>query len=66
MKVHKAESRGDFDEVRVLFHEYGASLDIDLSFQGFDEEIATLPGKYVLASDTGGQAIGCVGVRPFR
>lgn len=73
MKVHKAESRGDFDEVRVLFHEYGASLDIDLSFQGFDEEIATLPGKYAwpkgalfLASDTGGQAIGCVGVRPFR
>jgi len=28
MKVHKAESRGDFDEARVLFREYGASLDI--------------------------------------
>jgi hypothetical protein len=73
MKVHKAESRGDFDEARVLFREYGASLDIDLCFQGFEEEIATLPGKYAwpkgalfLASDTGGQAIGCVGVRPFR
>jgi putative acetyltransferase len=72
MKVHKAESRGDFDEVRLLFHEYGASLDVDLSFQGFEEEIATLPGKYAwpkgalfLASDTGGRVIGCVGVRPF-
>jgi ribosomal protein S18 acetylase RimI-like enzyme len=72
MKVHKADSRGDFDEARVLFREYGASLDIDLCFQGFEEEIATLPGKYTwpkgalfLASDMGGQAIGCVGVRPF-
>ena len=72
MKVHKAESRGDFDEARVLFREYGASLDVDLGFQGFEEEIATVPGKYTwprgalfLASDTDGQAIGCVGVRPF-
>jgi len=55
-----------------LFREYDASLDIDLSFQGIEEEIATLPGKYAspkgalfLAHDTGGQAIGCIGVRPF-
>ncbi len=72
MKLHKAESRTDFDEASVLFREYGASLDIDLGFQGFEEETATLPGKYagpkgalVLASDAGGQTIGCVGVRPF-
>jgi len=31
--------------VSALFHEYGASLDVDLSFQGFEEEIAMLPGK---------------------
>jgi putative acetyltransferase len=72
MKLHKAESRAEFDEARVLFCEYGASLDVDLGFQGFEEEIATLPGKYAspkgalfLARDAGGQAMGCVGVRPF-
>jgi len=72
MKVHTAVSGGDFDEARALFREYDASLDIDLGFQGIEEEIATLPGKYAspkgalfLARDTGGQAIGCVGVRPF-
>jgi ribosomal protein S18 acetylase RimI-like enzyme len=70
--VRRAESGRDFDETRGLFREYGASLDVDLSFQGFEEEIALLPGKYVspkgalfLASDAAGQAIGCVGVRPF-
>jgi putative acetyltransferase len=43
-----------------------------LSFQGIEDEIAALPGKYAapkgalfLARNTSGQAIGCVGVRPF-
>src|SRR5262245_51000738 len=72
MKVYIAVSRSDFDDIRALFREYDASLDIDLGFQGIEEEIATLPGKYaspkgalLLARDTGRQAIGCVGVRPF-
>jgi putative acetyltransferase len=46
VNVHWAESGGDFDAVRALFREYAASLDADLGFQGFDEELATLPGKY--------------------
>jgi ribosomal protein S18 acetylase RimI-like enzyme len=72
VKVRRAESSHDFDAISGLFREYGASLNVDLSFQGFQEEIAMLPGKYAapkgalfLASDAGGQAIGCVGVRPF-
>jgi putative acetyltransferase len=71
-KVRRAESGSDFDDVRMLLREYAASLDVDLGFQGFEEELATLPGKYAwpkgalfLASGADGQAIGCVAVRPF-
>lgn len=72
MKVHRVDGDCDLEDVRLLFREYGASLDVDLSFQGFEDEISGLPGKYswpkgalFLASDVGSHAIGCVGVRPF-
>ena len=55
------------DEVRALFREYAASLPFTLAFQGFDDELATLPGAYAAP---GGALLlapgaGCVGIRPL-
>jgi putative acetyltransferase len=57
------------ESVRELFVEYAASLDFDLEFQGFEDELAGLPGDYVppggclLAALREGQVVGCVALR---
>jgi ribosomal protein S18 acetylase RimI-like enzyme len=57
----------DVELVRTLFREYGESLGVDLSFQGFDEELAALPGGYdaLLVARIDDRPVGCVGVRPI-
>lgn len=63
-------ARGDeLDAVRQLLREYAASLSVDLGFQRFDDELATLPGAYappggsLLVARTADELVGCVGVR---
>ena len=62
---------GDLEALRTLFLEYAEFLDFSLCFQGFDRELATLPGSYAPPQGcwllaTIGQAIaGCVAVRPL-
>jgi putative acetyltransferase len=60
----------EIDAVRRLFREYERSLDVDLCFQGFEEEVANLPGDYavelrgaLLVAEDGGALCGCVAVR---
>jgi ribosomal protein S18 acetylase RimI-like enzyme len=55
--------------VKTLFQEYADSLGIDLEFQGFGEELASLPGKYapprgrLLLATIEGDPAGCVALR---
>lgn len=54
-----------------LFREYSGVLPHGLEYQGFDEELATLPGKYarpdgrILLAMIGGEPVGCVAMRPL-
>jgi len=52
----------DVGIVRELFLEYAHSLGVDLSFQDFDREIATLPGDYdpILVAHWNSEPAGCV------
>ena len=61
----------DRERVTGLFREYANSLGIDLGFQDFENELATLPGKYALPGGRlllawdGDHAVGCVALRPI-
>jgi putative acetyltransferase len=63
---------GDWGAVRELFVEYGSSLDFSLCFQGFDDELATLPGRYaapsgcILLATEGAEFAGVVALRPLE
>ena len=66
-----AVSPRDFDAARRLFRAYAEWLAVDLCFQGFEEEVAALPGCYappagrLLLARVAGEAVGCVGLRPL-
>ena len=57
--------------LRELFQEYADSLSIDLCFQQFDTELASLPGDYaeprgaVLLALVDGAPAGCCALRPL-
>ena len=69
--IRPAEFPGDLGAIRSLFQEYAASLEISLDFQGFDEELETLPADYappsgrLLLACADGHPVGCIALRRF-
>jgi ribosomal protein S18 acetylase RimI-like enzyme len=72
LSIIDATAGGPLLEVRELFQEYAASLGVDLCFQDFESELATLPGNYappggrLLLACWNGETAGCVGLRPLQ
>ena len=71
MEIAQAVTPEQIVEARTLFREYERSLGIDLCFQGFEQELAGLPGAYapprgrLLLAVDGGAPAGCVALRPL-
>lgn len=59
------------DTVRALFTEYAQSLNVDLALQGFERELAELPGDYapprgcLVLAEVEGDVAGCCALRPM-
>jgi N-acetylglutamate synthase-like GNAT family acetyltransferase len=73
MSAHllQASTAHEWDEARRLVREYAASLDVDLSFQNFEQELERFPidyaapkGAFLLAEDAG-RFVACIGLRQF-
>lgn len=69
IEIQTAKSRRQFEQARLLFKEYAASLGVDLGFQNFDDELESLETIYspptgaLLLALRERQTAGCVGVR---
>ena len=67
--IDEADFPRDLAAVQALFREYAAGVGVDLCFQDFDAEVATLPGRYapptgrLLLARRGVEAVGCVALR---
>jgi ribosomal protein S18 acetylase RimI-like enzyme len=69
MQILNVQSADQIEMIRTLFLEYAQSLDFNLCFQSFDEELASLPGKYaepegkLLIAIVDDQPAGCIAMR---
>ena len=69
MEISIQEAYDAIQDVSLLFREYAASLEIDLDYQNFSDELSGLPGKYAKPNGSlylayiDGAPAGCVAMR---
>ncbi len=69
MRVTRVETDEQVEEARTLFKEYSDATGVDLCFQNFGHELATLPGDYapptgrLLVAYEVEEPAGCVALR---
>lgn len=69
LEIIQAETPDQIAATRELFREYEAWLGLDLCFQGFEAELASLPGKYampdgrLLLAYSDDKLAGCIALR---
>ncbi|MCW5603860.1 MAG: GNAT family N-acetyltransferase [Burkholderiales bacterium] len=72
VKICQVNTPEQVAAARALYNEYAEWIGMDLSFQGFAEELATLPGAYtppdgrLLLAETDNEVAGCVALRPLE
>ena len=72
MTIVQASDAAAVAKARELFLEYAAEWKLDLCFQNFEAELASLPGDYsppqgrLLLAQQDGQSAGCVALRKLE
>jgi len=72
IEIIEAKTAAHIEQAQTLFREYKAGIGLNLCFQNFDDEVATLPGKYaapegrLLLAFTGGKLAGCIALRKLE
>lgn len=71
MKIDIKAAYDDLENIKLLFNEYTTMLGVNLAFQGYDDEIKNLPGKYAMPYGRlyiayyDNKATGCIALRKF-
>jgi ribosomal protein S18 acetylase RimI-like enzyme len=70
-QIIQAETPAQIETARAMFLEYAGWLGFSLCFQGFDQELAALPGRYappsgrLLLASAGENTAGVIALRPL-